>query len=136
MENISITDIIAIIGVIVMLWKTFFSKSDKQKLLGENDKTRAETDNLEVDTMAKYEALIDRLVERNKKQDEEIQKLNKRFDDLEKKNKKLEREIRKRDLIIDCMDIQYRELAQKAIDAGVKDVSMDTNCFSLADEEI
>lgn len=52
MENLSVTDIIAIVGVLVMLWKTFLSKGDRQKLKGDNDKTITETGQLALDNTA------------------------------------------------------------------------------------
>jgi len=52
MENLSVTDIIAIVGVLVMLWKTFLSKSDKQKLKVETEKTILEGGQLALDNTA------------------------------------------------------------------------------------
>jgi len=52
MENLSVTDIIAIVGVLVMLWKTFLSKGDRQKLKGDNDKTITETGQMALDNTA------------------------------------------------------------------------------------
>lgn len=153
MENISVTDIIAIVGVLVMLYKTFLSKGDKQKLRGENDKTKAETDKAEAETATAYEESLqknlDRTIQLEKRMEDQRIEYDKKFEEQnrkilaqekinienEKTIKKLKRQIEKRDLIIDCLDIQYRELAQKAIDAGVKDISIDAPCFNLSEDE-
>jgi DNA repair ATPase RecN len=49
MENLSVTDIVAIVGVLVMLWKTFLSK---QKSKVENEKTIIEGGQLALDNTA------------------------------------------------------------------------------------
>jgi DNA repair exonuclease SbcCD ATPase subunit len=149
MDNISIADIATLVGIFVLLYTKFFSKGDKQKLSGENDKLKAEaikveaeTSKTEAETADKYEDVISKLLARNSKLDdiitsynEKFEKINKRVADLERDNKKLKAEISKRDAIIDCLDISYRELAKKAIEAGVPDISIDAPCFKLNNEE-
>jgi hypothetical protein len=61
--------------------------------------------------------------------------MNKRLGDLEKDNRKLQRQIAKRDANIDFLEIKHRELAQKAIDAGVKDVYLDAPFFKFEEDE-
>jgi predicted RNase H-like nuclease (RuvC/YqgF family) len=150
MDNISIADIATLVGIFVLLYTKFFSKGDRQKLAGENDKLKAEaikveaeTNKTEAETADKYEDVIKKLLDRNSKldciitsYDEKFEKINKRVADLEKDNRKLKAEIAKRDEIIDCFDVSYRELARKAIDAGVPNISIDAPCFKLnADEK-
>jgi hypothetical protein len=149
MDNISIADIATIVGILILLYTKFFSKGDKQKLAGENEKLKAEaikveaeTNKTEAETADKYEDVIKKLLDRNStldciitSYDEKFNIINKRVADLERDNRKLKAEISKRDAIIDCFDISYRQLARKAIEAGVPDISIDTPCFKLNDEE-
>ena len=156
MENISIADIATLVGIVLLIWQKFFSKGDKQKLAGENDKLKAEaikveaeTSKTEADTADKYEDAFAKLMARNEKlmlmnenlnniitsYDEKFVKINKRVAELERDNRKLKLQIAKRDAIIDCMEIEHRELAQKAIDAGLQNISLDTNCFGVCDDE-
>ena len=149
MDKISIADLATLIGIFILLWTKFFSKGDKQKLIGENVKLKAEaiqveaeTNRTEADTADKYEDAISKLLARNTKlddiitsYDEKFAKLNKRVAELERDNRKLKLQIAKRDAIIDCMEVEHRELAQKAIDAGVQNISFDTQCFSVCDDE-
>jgi predicted RNase H-like nuclease (RuvC/YqgF family) len=149
MENISIADIATLVGIVLLIWQKFFSKGDKQKLAGENNKLKAEatkveaeTNKTEAETADKYEDTISKLMARNDRldsiitsYDEKFAKMNKRLGDLERDNRKLKRQIEKRDEIIDCLEIQHRELAQKAIAAGLQDITLETKCFNLDDEE-
>lgn len=52
MENISIADIATIVGILVLLYTKFFSKSDKRKVNGENEETVAKTGKLALDSTA------------------------------------------------------------------------------------
>jgi|GEM_PF-6303382 len=156
MENFSIADVATLVGIFILLWTKFFSKSDRQKLIGENVKLKAEaikveaeTNKIEVETADKYEDVFNKLTVRNEKlmlmnenlnniitsYDEKFVKINKRVAELERDNRKLKLQIAKRDAIIDCLEIEHRELAQKAIDAGLQNISLDTNCFSVCDDE-
>ena len=149
MENISVTDIATLVGIALLICQKFFSKGDKQKLTGENNKLKAEaikveaeTNKTEAETADKYEDTISKLMARNDRldsiitsYDEKFAKMNKRLGDLEKDNRKLQRQIAKRDANIDFLEIKHRELAQKAIDAGVKDVCLDTPYFKFDEDE-
>lgn len=72
MLNISITDIIAIIGLLVMLWRTFFSKADKQKLKAENEKTIIEGSQLSLDNTADALAISKEAASQVKQMREEL----------------------------------------------------------------
>jgi len=149
MGNISIADIATLVGIFILLYTKFFSKGDKQKLTNENVKLKAEaiqveaeTNKTEADTADKYEDAISKLLARNSKlddiitsYDEKFSKLNKRVAELEKDNRKLKLEIGKRDAVIDCLEIEHRELAQKAIDAGLQNISLDTDCFGMCNDD-
>jgi len=145
----SITDIVALIGILVMLWKTFFSKSDKKKLQVEVDKIEAENDKTAAETADKYEDALDKQLTRISRLENIIALYDKKFLDqekrfydqeiriakLEKENKKLVRKLDDRDSTIDCLEVYYRELAQKACAGGIEGIVTDPPCFKTDDEE-
>ena len=142
MQETSVADIVALLTVLVLFWKTFFSKSDKQKLETENEKNRAETDKTEADMANTYEETLRKVLERTciledklTKQEEKIAKSERKIIDLERDNKKLKIQLSKRDAIIDCLAVSYRSLAIKAMDAGVEDIEPEAPCFNLGDED-
>ena len=144
----SITDIVALIGILVMLWKTFFSKSDKKKLQVEVDKLEAENDKTAAEPADKYEDALDKQLTRISRLENIIALYDKKFLDqekrfydqeiriakLEKENKKLVRKLDERDSTIDCLEVYYRELAQKACAVGIADVVIDPPCFKYEEE--
>jgi len=141
MTSPSITDIVALIGILVMLWKTFLSRGDKNKLVVENDKTAAETIDKYEDALDKQLTRISRLENVIDTYDKKFLDQEKKFDDqglrigrLERENKKLIRKLDERDATIDCLEVYYRELAQKACDGGIMDVVIDPPCFKYEEE--
>jgi hypothetical protein len=143
MQIPSITDAVALIGILVMLWKTFFSKGDKKKLQVENDRVEAEKDKIGADTADKYEDALAKQLNRIERlettitvQGQLIEKNNEAITRLEKANKRLTRELDKRDTVIDCFEVYYRELAKKACDSGVENVVLDPPCFNHEEEEL
>lgn len=109
MENISITDIVAIVGVLVMLWKTFLSKSDKQKLKVENDKTVIEGGQLALDNTADALSIA-------KEASTQVQIMQK---ELAASCKKYEREIE--NLRIDVEELQFEAEEKDAMIESLKD---------------
>lgn len=141
--EINITDIVALVGVLMMLWKTFFSKSERQKIDNENSKLDADADKIRADTATVYEDVInkqlaridklaDRITELDKKvcqQEQDIKML--QDENLQHKEtiRRLEKELKIRDEMIKCFEKYYRDLAKKAQDAGIEGVETYPPCF-------
>jgi chromosome segregation ATPase len=109
MENLSVTDIIAIVGVLVMLWKTFLSKGDRQKLKGDNDKIVTETGQLALDNTADALSISKEAAAQVKEMREE----------LTANCKKYEREIE--GLRMDVEELQFELDEAKAENESLRD---------------
>lgn len=141
--EINITDIVALAGMLMMLWKTFFSKSERQKIDNENIKLDADADKIRADTASIYEevinkqlARIDKLASRMTELDEKVCRQEQDIKMLQNENlqhketiRRLEKELKIRDEMIECFEKYYRDLAKKAQDAGIKGIESHPPCF-------
>lgn len=128
------SDIAVLIGSLVLLYKTFFSKAEKEQ-------QSASINQGEADAIKTYEEAAALNAQLRKTLDQEIgslrSDLRKAQEDLvvcQRDLRNLKGELAKRDTMIDCLELAYRELARKAIAAGVPAVELNPDCWDQEDD--
>ena len=137
----SFTEIIALISILLVVWKTFFSPVDKKKLLADKSGAEAnaikqyeEAAALTLSRVEKLEERCNRFSLENAALKKLIDKTIKENADLKERVILLELEIVRRDAIIACLSTYYSSLAEKAQLAGVKDFDIEIPCFDLPED--
>lgn len=120
MDQMTWTELGTLVGMAVIIYKTFFSKNEKALQNTQIKQGRAE----EIKTYEEAAAL-------NLKTRTDLEKqMSEMRAEFDKKLSALEEQIKRRDAVIDCLEESYRGLAQKAIAAGVPAVELNPPCFA------